>query len=357
LWDSPRQREAYAWFMVELPNLRVAFRWSADHDDLDTASAIASYAGFLAIWVEQYEPVGWAEELIKPARVVGHRRLAQLYVLAAECYAAGRIDESVGYAEAAQRAIESGHFDQVPYEFEVSLGGTNVTIGAPDRMVELCRNIIAREPGTHTLAWVFRVMGLTLAGATDEAMVTSERVVTTAYATDNPAVLAYVLLARGMIFRDTDPVAAYDVDRRGLTIAQDSGNRLIESHPAGNLSIEASHGDPLHAFDYVTLAIRHFYDAGAFSHLHIPLAILATVLDRLGHYEPAATIIEFAATPIVRTGYREVNTTMMHLREVLGDEAYESFARAGEDMTNAEMAAYALEQIDWAGAALQSDSR
>ena len=47
----------------------------------------------------------------------------------------------------------------------------------------------------------------------------------------------------------------------------------------------------------------------------------------------------------------------MHLREVLGDEAYESFARAGEDMTNAEMAAYALEQIDWAGAALQSDSR
>ena len=33
LWDSPRQREAYRWFMLELANLRAAFRWAADHDD------------------------------------------------------------------------------------------------------------------------------------------------------------------------------------------------------------------------------------------------------------------------------------------------------------------------------------
>ena len=31
LWDSPRQREAYDWFTVELANLRTAFRWAADH--------------------------------------------------------------------------------------------------------------------------------------------------------------------------------------------------------------------------------------------------------------------------------------------------------------------------------------
>ena len=27
LWDSPRQRQAYDWFTVELANLRTAFRW------------------------------------------------------------------------------------------------------------------------------------------------------------------------------------------------------------------------------------------------------------------------------------------------------------------------------------------
>ena len=53
---------------VELANLRAAFRWAADHDDLDTAAAIAIYAALLGILVEQYEPVAWAEELIEPAR-------------------------------------------------------------------------------------------------------------------------------------------------------------------------------------------------------------------------------------------------------------------------------------------------
>ena len=55
-----------------------------------------------AFWIEQYEPIGWAEELIDPARAVDHRRLAQLYVMAALCYATGRVDDSVGYAAAGQ---------------------------------------------------------------------------------------------------------------------------------------------------------------------------------------------------------------------------------------------------------------
>ena len=47
LWDSPRQREAYAWFATELANLRTAFRWAADHGDLDIAASIATCAWLL----------------------------------------------------------------------------------------------------------------------------------------------------------------------------------------------------------------------------------------------------------------------------------------------------------------------
>ena len=53
LWDSPRQREAYDWFAVELANLRTAFRWAADQGDLDIAAAIATYAALLGVLVEQ----------------------------------------------------------------------------------------------------------------------------------------------------------------------------------------------------------------------------------------------------------------------------------------------------------------
>ena len=49
LWDSPRQRDAYDWFIAELANLRTAFRWAADQGDLDVAAAIATYTTFLGL--------------------------------------------------------------------------------------------------------------------------------------------------------------------------------------------------------------------------------------------------------------------------------------------------------------------
>ena len=67
----------------------------------------------------------------------------------------------------------------------------------------------------------------------------------------------------GIAFRDADPVRALDALRRGLVIAQDSGNRFNESHLAANLArLEAEYGDPLAALDYVTLAIRNYHDSG-----------------------------------------------------------------------------------------------
>jgi predicted ATPase/class 3 adenylate cyclase len=86
LWDSPRQRKAYDWVTLELANLRTAFRWAADHGDLDTAATLATYAGWLGACVQTLEPVAWAEELIELARVADHLRLAFLYVIASQCF-------------------------------------------------------------------------------------------------------------------------------------------------------------------------------------------------------------------------------------------------------------------------------
>ncbi len=55
---------------------------------------------------------------------------------------------------------------------------------------------------------------------------------------------------------------------------------------------------PSDSLDYLSLAIRHYYDAGSVSLMHNPLAILAGVFDRLGHHEQAATISGFAASPM-----------------------------------------------------------
>ena len=117
LWDSPRQREAYDWFATELANLRTAFRWAADQGDLDDAATIATYAAFLGICIENYEPIAWAEELIEPARAVDHPRLAFLYVIASRCYMTGRVDAAVRYCDAGMSVLESGR-GEVPFGIE-----------------------------------------------------------------------------------------------------------------------------------------------------------------------------------------------------------------------------------------------
>jgi predicted ATPase len=359
LWDGPRQREAYTWFIVELANLRAAFRWGADHDDLDAAAAIAVYATFLGTWVEQYEPSGWAEELVEPAKAVDHRRLAQLYVMAAQCYLAGRTEDFLGYSEAGWLAIESGCFEAVPYSFETMLGSAYVTLGQPQRWVEVCRSAIARSPGTHTLAQALLACALTFAEAHDEALAASDGLLAAADATGNPHVAAFALLAYGFARRDVNPTAAYPIVQRGLTIAQDSGNRWAESILTGVLSRWAvAHGDPTDAFDYMSLAIRRYYDSGNLALLPSPLAALAAYLDRLGHHEPAATISGFAATPLTRLAYPKITAAMItHLREVLGVDSYESLARAGATMTTAAMVTYAYDQIEQARAELKAVSK
>ena len=52
----------------------------------------------------------------------------------------------------------------------------------------------------------------------------------------------------------------------------------------------------------------------------------------------------------------EVATTIAHLRNILGDQTYESLARKGEMMTTAAMATYAYDQIDQARADLNAVS-
>jgi predicted ATPase len=234
LWDSSRQREAYTWFNIELSNLRTALRWAADRSDLDVAVTIASYAAFLGAFLENYEPIAWAEELVGPARVADHPRLATLYVMASQCYLAGRIDKAVGYSDASQAATGSTR-DDVPFGAEGWLVGPYLSIGQPERAVELCRAQLARRRDADPFTTACLVVALTFAGSGDAAMAATSGLIDAAEATRNPFVLSFALFACGLAFREADPAAALEVMRRGLVIAQDSGNRYDESHLAAVL--------------------------------------------------------------------------------------------------------------------------
>jgi hypothetical protein len=355
VWDSPRQREAYDWFATEQANLRTAFRWAADQGDLDVAAAIATYAAWLGLWAENYEPTAWVEELIDSACAAAHPRLALLYVLASQCYNTGRIDDAVRYSDAGQKVIGNGV--ELPFGIEGLLGTAYINIGQPERWVEWCRSQIARGRDTHIITRECLVDALVIAGCGEEAMAAADGLVDAAEITGNPLALSNALISEGLVFRDADPIRALDALRRGLVIAQDSGNRFVESHSANVLSdLETQHGDPLTALDYLALAIRNFHDAGNTAMLRSPLALLAALFDRLGRYDSAATIAGFASNPLSGAAFPETSTAVAHLRDVLGNETYESLARKGETMTTAAMVTYAYDQIDQARAELNAVS-
>ncbi|HEY2086748.1 MAG TPA: adenylate/guanylate cyclase domain-containing protein [Mycobacterium sp.] len=355
LWDSPRQREAYTWFTAELSNLRTAFRWAADEGDLDSAVALAFYATLLGTMVEQYEPVGWAEELIESARRVNHRRLAQLYVVAAGCYAAGRLDDAVGYLDISRQLTQSGSFDKILYELQNSTGVVYSHAGQSDRWTELCRSAIEQEEGPQTITRACLVMAFYFLGEGDEARAASQGLLAAADAAGSPSTACFALLAYGLAYHDADAAAAYDALTQALTIARESGNRQMESASASTvLLVAATHRDPIECFETLMVLIGRYYDVGNTPLLQNPLAILVSLLDRLGHHEQAAIISGFAASAFTRASYPQLVPTITHLRDVLGDKTYESLAGKGETMTTAEMVTYAYDQIDQARAELET---
>jgi predicted ATPase/class 3 adenylate cyclase len=356
LFDSPRQREAYDWFATELANLRTAFRWAADHNDLDTAAAIATYAGCVGLSIANYEPIAWAEQLIEPARAVDHPRLATLYVIASQCFSSGRIEAAVRYADTGQLVIASGHYE-VLLGMEAVLGIAYAFIGQPERSVEWCRAQLARGHDTHATSRATLTIALTLAGRGEEARAAANGLIDAAEATRNPSVLSTALLAYGLACGDADPVRVRDALRRGLVIAQDSGGRTNVALLASTLArLEAEYGDMLAALDHFTVAIRVFHDSGNTTTIRVPLAGLAALFDRLGRFEPAVTIAGFALSPFSEAAVPEIRAAITHLRDVLGDQTYESLARKGETMTTSAMVTYAYGQIDQARTELEHPS-
>jgi predicted ATPase len=359
LWDSPRQREAYDWFATELANLRAAFRWAADQGDLDTAAAIATQAGFFGVLVEKYEPITWAEELIEPARAVDHPRLVSLCAIASLCYMFGRLDQALEYSNTGQVAMRRSPAEARIRPEQLWLGAVYSAMSNPERWLAFYQGPMSRGLDIHQLRRSCVVMVLVWADRVEEALSVANGLIDAAEATHNPYAHSFALLACSMAYSMEDPLRALDALRRGVTIAQGSGNRSNESFLALTLAltlnrIKGEPGDSLAALDNVTLAIRNYYDSGNITQIRGALGLLATFLDRHGRYESAAIIAGFAyVSPTAMPTVREFGAAIAHLRDVLGDQTYASLIHKGEAMTMATVVAYAYDQIDHVRTALE----
>lgn len=264
---------------------------------------------------------------------------------------AGRIEAALRYSQDG-RSIVAGGCHGLPHDFETTLFGAYIAIGQPARAADFCRARL-RDSGPSIFTRIGMVFALAMAGVSEEAMAATDGLIGAAESTANPLILSYALHAYGFALRDADPDRALNALRRGLAVAQDSGNRANETHIASMLcQLESRNGNPLAALDYFAMSISHYFDSGNPT-LYAPLASLVTCLDRLGRYQPAAIIGGFACgSPMAGPTISELDTVIAHLRKVLGSESYGRLVRRGEAMTTAATVAYAMDQIDQARAEL-----
>ena len=164
LWDSPRQREAYDWFTAELANLRTAFRWAADHGDLDVAATIATYAAFLGCLGRKLraDSLGRRAHRTRPGRRPSPTRVPV-------CDGVAVLDRPDG---SRRLSLQRGRPDgcrQWPRRGAVrhrGLARRCVPSHRPARTgVEWCRAQLARGRDTHAFTRASLVIALTIAGS------------------------------------------------------------------------------------------------------------------------------------------------------------------------------------------------
>ena len=208
----------------------------------------------LGVWLEQYEPVGWAEELLEPARAVNHRRLLQLYVVAAQCYAAGRTDDAFGLSGSQPKTLTgSADFDRGScYESQTSSGIAYMAAGRPgtvgrgvprgDRTRAGAAHDHPRVPGD----------GAQFPGRRRRREVGFGRTARSGRGHQQSHDGLLRSSSRTELPTSNRSSRLHDSLRRALAIAQDCGNRQLEAATAVMLSLTASNRkDPSDSLDYL----------------------------------------------------------------------------------------------------------
>ena len=113
-WDGPRYRESVDWFEDELDNLRAAFRWAAERDQLDVATSLAAHSAMLGQSLQAFEPVGWCEELLGAATDADVLQLPRLHTAASLCLFQDRPDDALRHAHRAVALEQTGRYDPFP---------------------------------------------------------------------------------------------------------------------------------------------------------------------------------------------------------------------------------------------------
>jgi tetratricopeptide (TPR) repeat protein len=353
IWDGPRVREALDWVDVEFANLRSAFRWAADHDDVEVATAIAAHTTMIGWLRQRYESVGWAEEMLEAATATNLVQLPRLYTAASLCLYTGRPDAAVGYAETAAELETDPYYDPFPPgRSTIWAGASYMCIGRIDRGVELWVSLgddprpgLGRTAGGAHRAWL-----LPAVGRAAEARAIADEALASARAHGNPVWITLALAGHGRAFADTDPQRARRALREALELAREHQLTHHEAYVGFDAAaVEAVHGDTGHALELLDSSLDAYHRAGDPDTVGVALGYLALLFNRIGPPAIAATLYGASTRTESNSVVVGLADAVSRLRSQLGHDTFDSAVAAGAAMGFGEAVAYARQQIRMTG--------
>jgi tetratricopeptide (TPR) repeat protein len=348
-WEGPGYRAAVDWVDTDFANLRTAFRWAIDRGDVVTATAIAAHISQLAFFLLLFEPLGWAEEILPSAIAADVRHLPRLYTAASLCAWIGRPDLAVDYAETAVALHDDPRYDPFDPAFSRTTANTaRLSAGGDlDYAIEVYADL-ARQPGV-TGVWnrPNLMVFLPVVGRAEEARALADEALRVALAHRNPVYIAWVLIATGRVFADSDPARALDAFRQALTVTQEERIPFLEARVAWEAAnLETIQGDLDHGLELFDTAIDACHRGGNIADLSMVLSELAVFFDRAGKHDTAA-IVQGSSnrypTDIYVIG---LSAAVDHLRGVLGETVFEGCVATGAAMEIGDAVAYARHEIE-----------
>jgi predicted ATPase len=335
-----------------LDDLRAAWSWARDADDVDLAVRLAAALTRYAYWRLRSDLLAWGTWAA--AAVPAHPRLAVAYAAAAAAaWGDGRLQAA---RDLARRGVEAGggpaaRAAAAPLE---AVGDAAMLTGDLAAALEAYRQVAAiatpGDPAELAIATANQALTLAYAGD-DQAARSAEEAVTAARTAANPTAIAMARFAEGEAFADIDPARASAALDEAQRRAREVGNRFVAGTAlTATVALRARHGPPEEALALFRDAIDHWRTSRNRALLVTTLRNLVILLARTGRDEAAAalaaTLQEAAPSRSYGTEAARITTALAAVRRRLGDAAYDRAWTAGAARTLEEAADHAMRLLD-----------
>jgi len=347
-WRSPSEREAYVWLDLEINNLRNAFFWAKQNDEVDIAARIAASVGDIGRFRLIEEVAGWAEEIVDQARDVAHPRLVILLTWSAStAWAFSRFDDARRFGEEAISLLDDDRF--IPFVWAYGdLAFVALYAGDVDKALALLKTGATHPADARDrFIMAFHLYFMAVTGRAGEALEMSEEVVSAVDSAGVPMAMAIAHGARGAALEAVDPEQASREYETGIELAAGSGARFMESLLAPRLvALRSRTSDPLTAlagFERFLQSMEKSTDIATFSTWQASLVML---FAKTRQYHAAATLHGTLDDLVDQSGTApEHAEAVREIRDVLGLSAFSEATRTGAAMSLREATEYAIAQV------------